>query len=311
VKPLFRRRTKEGGWLAVSVQPEALLFSHATRDAGERFRITRCGTQALQDPKDVERAARELDLDRYHCLTLLRPEEYQLLIVEAPNVPPTELKPAVRWRIKDMLDYHVDDATIDVLDIPPDPSGTHRAHSMYAVAARNETIRRCIDRFEAARIPLSVIDIAETAQRNIAALYEKPGRGLAFLHLGEQQALLTVNFRAELYLARRIDVAMRQLATEEPSAREDARGRILLELQRSFDHFDRQFPFAAIDRLVLGPEPHDTGTAAYLAQNLGMPVEQAKLDEVLDVEPGVLGEDGGWRLFHVLGASLRSESKAL
>ncbi|HYD55472.1 MAG TPA: agglutinin biogenesis protein MshI [Burkholderiales bacterium] len=281
------------------------------RDANDRVKVARCGTRALRDPKDAERVARELELDRYQCLTLLSPDEYQLLLVEAPNVPAPELKAAVRWRLKDMLDYHVDDATIDVLDIPPAEANGARAHPMYAVAARNDTIRKCIDRFESAHIPLTVIDIAETAQRNIAALFETSGRGLAFLYVGEAGAMLTVNFRTELYMARRIEVGAAQVAAEDEEAREEARGRLLLELQRSFDHFERQFPFAGVEKLMLGPERQDSGIAAYLGENLGMPVERASLESALATEPGALGEDGGWTLFHVLGASLRSESKAL
>jgi MSHA biogenesis protein MshI len=93
---------------------------------------------------------------------------------------------------------------------------------------------------------------------------------------------------------------------------EDARGRLLLELQRSFDHFDRQFPFVSLAKLVIGPEPKDTGLAGYLSQNLGISVEQGRLEDVLDLGPRVtLVGDEAWRLFYVLGAALRSEAKAL
>jgi MSHA biogenesis protein MshI len=250
------------------------------------------------------RTSNDSRADRYQCLTLLGPEQYQLLLVEAPNVPAAELKAAVRWRLKDMLDYHVDDATIDVLDIPPDPSGVQRTHSMYAVAARNEVVQQCIRRLESAGVPLTVIDIAETAQRNIAALYESPDRALAFLYFGADHSLLTINYHAELYLARRIDVTAHQLTADEP------RERVLLELQRSFDHFERQFPFASVEKLMLGPEPAETGMVEYLSANLGLPVRAARLQEVLDVA-GDLGDDQGWGLFHVVGASLRTDTKAL
>ena len=36
------------------------------------------------------------------------------------------------------VDFHVDDATVDVLDIPVDSARGGRGHSMYAVAARND-----------------------------------------------------------------------------------------------------------------------------------------------------------------------------
>ena len=44
-------------------------------------------------------------------------------LVEAPSVPATEVKSAVRWELKDLLDYPVDAATVDVADVPKDQSG--------------------------------------------------------------------------------------------------------------------------------------------------------------------------------------------
>lgn len=309
MRGLFRSaRARAEGWLAISLQSGALAFAHGVRTPGEKATIKRCGTRVLDEaPKAAEKAAKDLGAASYRCLTVLPANEYQLLLVEAPTVPAAELKQAVRWRLKDMVDYPVNEATIDALDIPPDPAGAGRGHSMYAVAARNDVIRECMERFDAARIPLSVIDIAETAQRNIAALFEPPERGLAFLYAGSNHVLLTVNYRGELYLARRIEVKIDQLFG--PGA-EEARNRILLELQRSFDHFDRQFPFVgSMAKLLIGPEPRETGLAEYLGQNLDMPVEPARLDEAIEFSPeATLEADANWRLFHVIGAALREQS---
>jgi len=295
------------------MQPGALTFAHGVCGPAGKCEIRRCGTRELGASfKDADRVAKDLGVDQYQCLTLLSPTDYQLLLVEAPNVPIAELKTAVRWRVKDMLDYHLDDATIDVLDIPVDPASGGRGHSMYAVAARNDIIQGCIERFTAARIPLSVIDIAETAQRNIAALYEPPDRGVGLLYLGPAHALLTINFRGELYLARRIDVGIEQLLSAGETQRDEAMNRVLLELQRSFDHLDRQFPFVTMAKLLLGPEPRDTGLAAYLSANLDLAVEPASLSDVVSFEPGAPPEgEAAWRLFHVLGAALRNEVKTL
>jgi MSHA biogenesis protein MshI len=278
------------------MQPGALMFAHGVCGPAGKCAINRCGTRELNAAfKDADRVAKDLGVDQYQCLTLLSPTDYQLLLVEAPNVPAVELKTAVRWRVKDMLDYRLDDATIDVLDIP---------------VARNDTIKGCIDRFRAAHIPLSVIDIAETAQRNIAALYEPPDRGVGLLYLGPAHALLTINFRGELYLARRIEVGVEQLLRAGEARQDEAMTRILLELQRSFDHLDRQFPFVTMAKLLLGPEPRDTGLATYLSANLDLPVEAVRLSDVLSFGPGAAPEgDAAWRLFHVLGAALRSDVK--
>jgi MSHA biogenesis protein MshI len=307
------RKAREPGWLAVSLQPGEMSFAHGQFVPGGTSIIDRCGTYALDGEfQGADRVAKELGLDRYQCSTVLAAGQYQVLMVDAPNVPQAELKTAIRWRIKDMLDYHVDDATVDVLAVPPNPAGGERAHSMYAVTARNEIIQSCIGRFEAAHIPLSVIDIPETSQRNVAALYEQGDRGIAMLHAGSDQCLLTINFHQELVLARRIDVGTRDVMSLAEAAREEQFQRILLELQRTFDHFDRQFNYVPVAKLLLAPDPAQNGLLEYLAGNLDMPVERARLSAVIDFGSAAeLEAEQEWALFHLIGAALRHESKAL
>jgi MSHA biogenesis protein MshI len=309
----FRTRRSDDAWLAITLGEEEIPFAVGRYEAPGEARISQYGVHAADDlAASVERWARSLGLDRHQCETLLHAGEYQLLQVEPLNVPPAELKSAVRWRIKDMLDYHVDDATIDVLQIPSDPSSPGRSHGLYAVAARNEVIESSIRRFEAARLPLTVVDIPETAQRNIAALYETEGRALAMLFLEENGALLTINFRGELYLARRFEVGLAQLRRAAESARAEAAERLVLEAQRTFDHFERQYSFAAVAGLMLAPQPEETGLAEALARRLGIPVASVDLAQKLafdGVEPPTAAMQ--WRLFHLIGATLRQESKAL
>jgi len=309
----FTRSAREPGWLAVSLQPGELSFVHGRLGPGGAASVDVCGTQDFEGEFDAaQHLAREQGFSRYQCSTLLSPGEYQMLLVEAPNVPQAELKTAVRWRIKDLLDYHVNDATVDVLAVPPNPAGGERAQSMYAVTARNDLIQACIGRFESARIPLTVIDIPETAQRNIAALFEQDDRGLAMLYLGSNECLLTINFRGELMLARRIDVGLQQLASAAGAAREEQFQRVLLELQRTFDHFDRQFAYVPVAKLLLAPAPEETGLLEYLASNLDMPVERVRLAGAIEFSARAeLEPREEWRLFHLIGAALRHESKAL
>jgi len=305
-----KKKKREPGWLVASLRPQELAICHGRIGSNGKARIGRLASHALEgDYAGADRLSRDWRLERYRCATLLDPGDYQLLLVEAPNVPSVELKAAIRWRIKDLLDYHVDDATVDVLDIPPDPSGAARGHSMYAVAAHNDAIQACIERFDAAQIPLSVIDVAETAQRNIAALYEDEGRGVGMLYLGESSGLFTINFRRELYLARRIDIGHDQIsATPE---RAEVFNRIALELTRTLDHFDRQFGFVAINKLLLGPEPEDSGLLEYLRSNLDLPIARVDLAATLafdvDARPDRRTE---WQRFHLIGAALRYETKA-
>jgi len=282
-------------------------------DAGAgRPAVRQYAVRAVEETASgLHHAARDLGAGRYQCATLLAPDEYQIVVVDAPNVPRDELKTAIRWRVKDLIDAHIDDVTLDILDIPVPKDTPARNHTMYAVAGRNDAIQAIIKRFEDADIPLTVIDIPETAQRNVAALYEEPERAVALLHFDEHEGLLTINYAGELYFARRFDFPYAQLNADDEMARDDARGRVLLELQRSLDHFERQFRSIPVSKLLIAPEPFSTELADYLAAESGFPVQRIDLNDVIDFDGGSLDPRLQWRLFHSIGASLRQEVKAL
>ena len=309
----FRAARKESGWLAISLRENRLSYVHGRPSPDGKHAITRIGSAELEaKPNAAEKFAKEMGFGRCQCATLLAPGEYQLLLVEAPVVPAAELKSAVRWRVKDLIDYPVDDATMDVLDIPGDTGAAARSgRSIYAVAARNDIVRGRMNAFEEARIPLSVIDIPETAQRNLAALRESDGRGVALLYFNHEFGLLTITSNGELYFSRRIDIGLPQILGAAPGARAELFSRVVLELQRTFDHFDRQFGYVQVARLLVGPEPEETGLHDHLKANLDLPVERLDLLECLsfgrDATPDA---DAQWQLFHLIGASLRQEPKA-
>jgi MSHA biogenesis protein MshI len=163
--------------------------------------------------------------------------------------------------------------------------------------------------FTQAKVPLQVIEIGETAQRNLAALFETDRRALATLSFSEEGGMLTFTASGELYLSRRIEISLDQLVGVQPEARDQLFERITLELQRSLDHFDRQFSNIPIARLLLAPLPQDIGLAAYLAGNLSAPVESVNLGDVLDFhQVPELREAAEQNLrWRTLGAALRVE----
>ena len=296
-------------WTVISTEGDYLRFIQTSPDKiSGKPRVAAFGETSLPDQRDLSRAAKSLRIPRSGKRALLLGEpDYRIHMVDAPNVPPSELKAAMKWRLKEIIDFPVEEASYDILDLPADRRGSDQSHNVYAVAAKREVLRRYVERLDKARLPVSVIDIPETAQRNIAALYEEENRAVAFLYLGESDALLTVSAQRELYLARRLDISLAQIRKVEGDARSDLFYRIMLELQRTLDNFERQFSFVAIGKLLLGPEPEETGLRDYLIANLGIKVEAADLATSLGMPPGrELDAPVQWRYFHLIGCSLRT-----
>lgn len=311
---LFAKARKNDGCLAIAFGADGICAAVVRRVADSKPVVDLSAFYA--GPKSpsaaaMERLNKDLHASLYRCSALLGAGEYQLLGLEAPNVPPEELKTAVSWRLKDMIDFPLAEATFDVLDIPIDKNAPVRNHTMFAVAARNSVIQPLQALFADSKIGLSVIDIPEMAQRNISALLEPQGRGLAMLSFDAEGGLLTVTFNAELYLSRRIDVSLAQLTEADPERRHQCHDKITLELQRSLDHFERQYHFIAVAKLVLAPNGV-TDLHAYLAANLYMPVEQLDLASVFDLgkAPELADAAVQARHFLTLGAALRLEEGA-
>ncbi len=309
----FSKKKEHPGWMAISTDTDAIRLAHVERPAQGKPRVRRWGivAQTQADGAELQQAAKEHELGRYRCATLLHPAEYQLLMVDAPSVPREELKAAIRWRIKDLLDYHIDDATMDVLDIPVDQDAAGKSHYMYAVAAKNEIVKAQIAQFERANVVLQVIDIPETAQRNIAQLYETANRGVGMLTFDAAGGLFTLSFEGELYLARRLDISWSQLVGAPDSQRQAYFDRIGVEMQRSLDHFERQYRDITLSELLLGPMPEDIGLLAFLSSQLYLPLRQIDLTDAMEFAGGEMGVDKQWQLLHVLGAALRVEANAL
>lgn len=302
---------KKEGWLAIALYADGVLAAlvERRRDAKPVVQMA-LFVQGTRDQAGaaLTRLNKDLNTAQYHCSSLLGMGEYQLLMLEAPNVPAEEMKTAVSWRLKDMIDFPVTDATVDVVDVPVAKNGPAHNHQCFAVAARNSLIEPRQNLFVDNKVGLSAIDIPEMAQRNISALLEPEGRGLAMLSFDLDGGLLTVTFGGELYLARRMDVTLAQLLGNDSDKVQQLHDRITLELQRSLDHFERQFSYVAVSKLVLAP----TGSPAlheYLARNLYLPVEVLDLDSVLDLDkvPELRDAAQQARYFMTLGAALRDE----
>lgn len=284
-------------------------FAHIVRHAGRKPEVLLLNSyqRGSDDLEALRRLRKELKLNRYRCTHLLRLSEYQVLQVEPPEVPAEELKDAVRWRIKEMLNYPVEAATLDVLEIPADPGALGRTKQAFVVAANNALLAPRAALFDAAKVPLLAIDIPELAQRNISILFEEENRGLAMLAFDESGAMMTFTFRGELYATRHTEIPLTQLEQTEGERREQQFERIALETQRSLDNFDRLYGHISITRLLVSPLPGVPGFTDYLRSYLTLPVAELDLAEVLDFNsiPELSQATRQSQCLKALGAALR------
>lgn len=305
------RKSRRPGWLCLNLHADRVDLSHVLAEGRARPEVLLCESFRKEgdDTATLARLRRELDLDRYRLLTVLKRRDYQIFSVDRPEVPAAEARAAVRWSLKDLLDCPLEAVTVDAVAVPAGESGA-RKPQMLAIAARNEAIAATVRPFNDADIDLLAIDVPELAQRNLACLLETEGRGLALFGVDEESATVTFTADGELYQSRRIEVGLRDFENEAGAGA--VYDRVALELQRSLDYFDRQFRNVALSRVVVSAVPHRERFVEYLAANLTLPVEVLDLEPILDFPsvPELRDPLRQTQCLQLIGAAMRAEATA-
>lgn len=207
--PWSRRRSDE--WLLVSMADNTFAFVRAGLRSDGLYEVRQMGVEPLGEGGAAALVSRlhDLGLKGLNVRAMLRPPQYQFLQIDAPAVAPEELRSAARYQIRDMLDVHVDDITLDVMRVGDGKQkGTQH---LFVVAATNAVMRGLIDLGDQMQWQMPVIDIQETAQRNLqSALARAEGQlaraDAALVLVDPRQALLTISANEELFYTRRLEV---------------------------------------------------------------------------------------------------------
>lgn len=262
-----------------------------------------------QPTATLQQLRRSRALHRHRCVALLQRHQYQCLTMDAPaDVPRADWAAAVRWQLKDTVDFAVDTAAIDVLAVPEGTSYRAQAQ-LIAVAAAEAQVRPLVAHAADAGTPWQAIDITETALRNLSALVEPEGRAQALLHCQARHATLVVTYGGELLSTRQLELALALPDDADETTRAQAYDHAGLELQRTLDGIERAFGQVTLARLLITPMPNVQALCDHLGPLLYVPVAPLLLDDVLDfsavpelaADPGLLNQQ-----LCAIGAALRS-----
>lgn len=294
-------------WAAVRVRPDLAIGARCEPAApGGRPRVRLSAALRGADPlAQLWPWLRGCGRQTATCL-VLPARDYRILPAEAPAVPPAERRLALRWQIRDQLDYPAEEAVVDGLLIPAAVEGAP-AQRMYAIAAHADTVRGWMQAARAARVALRAIDIPETALRNLA-VRAAGERAQALLHLGLRGSRLVLVWQRELCALRQLEVSAAMLAAAaSPGERGALVERIALEVQRTADAFARQFQGVRPERLWVCAEAADAALVPELAELLALPVQPFRAHEHLDIagERGLYDAAEAVDYTLVVGAALR------
>ncbi|QDL56460.1 hypothetical protein [Rhodoferax aquaticus] len=346
-------RSSSTDQLVVSWASGALAFVRVRPRKGGGFDLVAAGI-AHQGEHGLDGLVDQLeahDLRGLNAAVMLRPEQYQFLQIDAPAVAPEELRAAARYLIRDMVPTHLDDITLDVLRVG-DGQQTGTRH-LFVVATTNAVIQELMQLAQRMQWPVQVIDVQETAQRNLQSLgasgqATQSMASAALVLTPEHQAILTISANEELFYTRRFDLpdgflshAWGEVVDSEVSAidaftpveeyvpdyaapspsvdlgvapspltADDGLQRLVVEVQRSLDLWERTWSSKPLSGLRLYAGERSAELADKVGQQLGQTVGVLALGAMFagwsDLAPATQAA-----CMPLLGVCLRTEPRKL
>lgn len=306
LKFLSGKRRK--GVMGIALSNTHISLVHCINAPEEKPKVTMAHVEQLKLEDDIglKRLVQQLGLKSYPCNLALNADQYQVLQVDKPNMPEDEIQNALVWKVKGLIDYQVSDATIRGIDLPSDPQQPNRSPFMFAICAKNKLLEDASNRLMDAGFLLKSVDVQVLAQRNIAALLEHENRVIVLVSFSAKGCLITFTANGELYHARFVELDRGyQLGDLITSNLE----RLGLELQRSLDSFDRQFPYLSVQRVVICPDQNAARFVDDLKNSLYLPVETFNLADIVSLPESMdfSSLEKQSMLVMALGAALRPE----
>lgn len=279
------------------------------RPHSERPSLAALSVQTADDDWPAVAAA-GLDVGRAPVSAVLGGDAYQLQLVETPKVPDDELEDAIRWRLQHLVEFPLEDAVVQVFEMPAHANKASPPVS-YAVVSPKLDIVDEIERLQRAELAVDVIDIPELCVRNVAVHLPADRDGVGFVHFTDDCGYLTITRRGVLHLIRRIETRRGDFANpdDDEFARVERVASIALEVQRSLDYYESHYDSQPVAELVIGPGTGLDGLGNALAEQLGINVHQLDLNEMFEMERPLSVEEQGHCLLAV-GAALRADDGA-
>lgn len=190
------------------------------------------------------------------CHYVLHPAEYELLLLDAPEVEDAELNDAVQWRVKDLISRPMQDVVVQVFQLPVD-AYRGRMKMIYVAVVERAVIKNRLRFIRETGLRPHVIDITELALLNIARfLPEMSHQGVGLLRLRSSGGLMLLAHRGDMYFTRTMETGLRGFGSPEGGLQlstDAVVDNLSLEIQRSLDYYETQLGKGMVNRMYVLP----------------------------------------------------------
>lgn len=278
--PLFKvkKTLSEEKQIGIQFTPQGIRFAlvNLTDNAKTLIEVADFEAQEWNQQKNfLEEKIAQFSLFSAKTNVLIPPSDYQIFLVEQPTISANEKREAVRWRIAEYIDYPVEEAVVDYIEVPQKNKEGNSALT-YVIVTRKSVIDEYAKHVKELGLHVASIDICQSALREIAFQLDEQEVGQALLHIEEYKSHIILFKDKILYMMRDFDLGYHHI--KDNSELQD----LAMEIQRSIDYCSSNLKNAGISRIVLTPLPErKTVILSNLSNILGLPVRMINYNEFI------------------------------
>lgn len=208
---IFTKR-KSKGICAIEIDADGFAFAYAEPTSKEAFEIKTCDFYPFTEKNELKDrlsgVVNKYGLQKVSCNLVLSPDEYRLFLINAPNVPADEYKTAARWQVKDIINYPLDDAGIDIFS----PGMAEHTKKIFVVATQISLLQGTVNILKSCQLAPLATDIREFAIRNLLSkLIPNSEDAVGVLDLSAENCLFVSLYKNYVQFVRQIPLGIASL----------------------------------------------------------------------------------------------------
>ena len=269
INKLFSKK-KSNEIIGVSLQPDSLSYCHRPSDSSpvcQKIIKPNVSESLSTLAKDVSGVGL--------CHLVLSSGQYQIVQVDKPNVPDSEMNAALKWHVKDLVPFKPDNMVVDYFD-GPQLSGN--VEKINVVCADLNELSLLVENISKNQLDIALIT---TVEFSFAQLI--PENDLAMLlvcqHANEDLLILIIK-QGRIFFQRRIRGLSQISQKTEEELTMGAVDMLSLEIQRSTDYFERQLKQAPIKEIqIIIPMKNEAFLVRKVSENTNISVNLLSMPE--------------------------------
>lgn len=237
---------------------------------------------------------------------------YNLLLIDAPDVPEAEMADAIKWKVKDVISQPLESVTIQYFKLPED-AYRGRMNMVYVAVADKALIQQIVDTCEHKGLEIRGITIKDLSLSNLLfASGVTEGESTGMVSLGTSEGQMRLLESGNLYLARNLGIGVDHLSGLNEEALSDYDraqcDELMFDIKRSLDYYESQLGKGLVNRIILMPaDVNNVRLAGVLNEKLDVQVQpwhwqftenishESESPEILDHCISAIGAViGGW-----------------